>query len=214
MDLFVLGAVPPYSFLLGGKLISLLATSDEVRKAFLQKYSGKRTLISEANQDGRLALLTTSSALGRSSIFNRLKYNERLAYIGVGTSKGYGEFQFTNGLYSAVSQYALKHLTPTAKHVAWGTGFRNRREVMRKFLIDIGLSEEWLNHGIQRGIFVIPLANDSREFLRGEQDELEEFRQPLAQIFDYFRGRWLMPRSQWDHRYSQWDPEEWRLWGP
>ena len=45
MDLFVLGAVPPYSFLLGGKLISLLATSDEVRKAFLQKYSGKRTSI-------------------------------------------------------------------------------------------------------------------------------------------------------------------------
>lgn len=34
MDAFVLGAVPPYSFLLCGKLIAMVVASDEVRKTF------------------------------------------------------------------------------------------------------------------------------------------------------------------------------------
>ena len=34
MDAFVLGAVPPYRELLCGKLVAMLAASDEVRDAF------------------------------------------------------------------------------------------------------------------------------------------------------------------------------------
>ena len=34
MDAYVLGAVPPYSALLGGKLIALLTLSNEVRQEF------------------------------------------------------------------------------------------------------------------------------------------------------------------------------------
>src|SRR5438094_716617 len=67
MDLFVLGAVPPYSQLLCGKLVALLATSREVQRAFHRKYGGERSFIRGKSLDGRLALLTTTSALGRSS---------------------------------------------------------------------------------------------------------------------------------------------------
>ena len=74
MDLFVLGVVPPYSFLLGGKLVALLATSNEVRTIFERKYAGRNALISHTQHNGTLALLTTTSALGRSSIYNRLTF--------------------------------------------------------------------------------------------------------------------------------------------
>jgi hypothetical protein len=37
MDAFVLGAVPPYSMLLGSKLVALLATTEEVARAFKRK---------------------------------------------------------------------------------------------------------------------------------------------------------------------------------
>jgi hypothetical protein len=68
MDAFVLGAVPPYSSLLGGKLVAMLAASNEVRSAFKKKYSNQRSLIRRKKLDGRLALLITTSALGRSSL--------------------------------------------------------------------------------------------------------------------------------------------------
>jgi len=45
MDAFVLGAVPPYSHLLGGKLVAMLAASDTIRKAFKRKYGGARSVI-------------------------------------------------------------------------------------------------------------------------------------------------------------------------
>jgi len=214
MDIFVLGAVPPYASLLCGKLIGLLATSDEVRQAVIRKYSDRKSLIAGTAADASLALLTTTSALGRSSIYNRLKFQERLAYMSVGFTKGYGDFHFANGLYSAISKYAAHYLKPTAKQAAWGTGFRNRREVVRKCLAHLGLSEEWLNHGVRREVFVIPLAKNTQEFLRGEQSELQEFHQPVADIFGFFRERWLIPRSRWDQRYKEWNPEQWRLWDP
>jgi hypothetical protein len=115
MDAFVLGAVPPYSFLLCGKLIAMLVASNEVRDEFKRKYGGSLSLIRRKHADGRLALITTSSALGRSSIYNRVKCQDRLIYQPVGFTRGSGEFHFSNGLYGLVQQYALEHCEPTAK---------------------------------------------------------------------------------------------------
>jgi hypothetical protein len=56
MDAHILGAVPPYSQLLGSKLVALLAASAEVRETFAARYAGRETVISGAEQDGRLAL--------------------------------------------------------------------------------------------------------------------------------------------------------------
>jgi hypothetical protein len=41
MDAYVLGAVPPYSQLLGGKLVALAATCGEIRRAFVSRYAGR-----------------------------------------------------------------------------------------------------------------------------------------------------------------------------
>ena len=73
LEAFILGAVPPYSMLLGGKLVAMLCASDEVRRAFQRKYGEGTSLITGAPADGRLALIATTSALGRSSIYNRLR---------------------------------------------------------------------------------------------------------------------------------------------
>lgn len=212
MDAFVLGAVPPYSLLLCGKLVAMLATSDTVRESFRRKYAGARSLINHKLHDGRLALISTTSALGRSSVYNRLRLGDRLLYHPVGFTKGSGDFHFSNGLYSAISQFAEAHCEPTAKQALWGTGFRNRREVVKKSLPALGLSSEWLYHGIEREVFTIPLARNAREFLRGERSRLSWYHQSAAEIFAYFRQRWMLPRSARDARFVDWSREEWRLW--
>lgn len=212
MDAFVLGAVPPYSFLLCGKLVAMLAASDTVRHAFKRKYAGARSVIRRKVHDGRLALITTTSALGRSSVYNRLRLADRLLYQSVGFTKGSGEFHFSNGLYGAITEFAEEHCQPTAKQERWGTGFRNRREVIKKCLPALGLSSDWVYHGIEREVFVIPLAHNSREFLRGEHGRLRWHHQSEAQMFEHFRDRWMLPRASWDERFRSWSRDEWVIW--
>ncbi len=212
MDAFVLGAVPPYSLLLCGKLVAMLVASNEVREAVRRKYAERRSLILDRTLQGELALVTTTSALGRSSIYNRLKFGERLLYHSVGFTRGSGEFHFSNGLYSAISAFAVSNCEPTAKHDLWGTGFRSRREIVRKTLAKVGLPEDWLYHGIQREIFVVPLAQNIKCFLRGEDSQLAWYDQPADDLFAWFRERWLLPRSRWDEQYRNWTPEAWKLW--
>jgi len=212
MDAFVLGAVPPYSFLLCGKLVAMLAASDTVHDAFKRKYGGTRSVIRRKAHDGRLALITTTSALGRSSVYNRLRLVERLLYHSVGFTKGSGEFHFSNGLYGEITKFAEEHCEPTAKQERWGTGFRNRREVIKKCLPALGLSSDWVYHGIEREVFVIPLARNTREFLQGQHTRLLWYHQSEAQIFEYFRDRWMLPRVSWDKRFKAWSRDEWVIW--
>ena len=212
MDAFVLGAVPPYSFLLCGKLVAMLAASDTVRGAFERKYGGAGALISGRTHDGRLALITTTSALGRSSVYNRLRFGNRLLYHSVGFTQGSGEFHFSNGLYGAIAEFAEKNCEATAKQERWGTGFRNRREVIRKCLRALGLPSEWIYHGVEREVFVVPLARNTREFLRGEQAALLWYQQSEAEMFEYFRDRWMLRRASWDNRYRTFIRDNFRLW--
>src|SRR5207244_82413 len=106
MEAFILGAVPPYSMLLCGKLVAMLCGSDSVRKAFRKKYGCGESFIKKDAADGRLAMIATTSALGRSSIYNRLRFRDRPLMLPVGFTSGWGEFHFTNGAYSQLRDYA------------------------------------------------------------------------------------------------------------
>jgi hypothetical protein len=212
MDAFVLGAVPPYSSLLCGKLVALMVTTDEVRDAVLRKYGGRRAQMSGKVQDGRLVLATTTSALGRSSIYNRLRVEGDPAYISVGFTLGSGEFHFSNGVYHDLKQFAIEHCDATAKDQRWGVGFRNRRELIRKALPKLGLSPNMIYHGVQREIFVIPLAKNSREFLNSQAESPEWFDRTVRKVFAGFRERWLIPRAARDESYRAFDRESYRIW--
>ena len=212
VDAYVLGAVPPYSYLLCGKLIAMLAVSNEVRDAFKRKYKGRSSLIQSRKLPGQLAMVTTTSALGRSSLYNRIRFDERLVFERVGHTKGFGEFHFSNGIYSSLAAFARGNSTATAKHESWGNGFRNRREVVQKTLAQLGLSHNLRNHGVEREIYVSALAENTADFLKGEDSELDYYDQPADDMFEWFKNRWLLPRSERDQRYKEWDPREWTLW--
>lgn len=212
MDAYVLGAVPPYSKLLCGKLIALLALSNEVRQAFRNKYRGCTSLISKRQRQPHLALLTTTSALGRSSLYNRIKMENRFLFHRIGFTQGWGEFHFSNGVYEQIFDYVQLHCEPSAKTSSWGSGFRNKREVVRKCLGELGKSLGLMNHGVRREIFVAPLAQNAREFLCGREKRPQYFDLPARQLFNSFKERWLIPRSQRDLSYLSFRRMEWLLW--
>lgn len=212
MDAFVLGAVPPYSSLRFGKLVALLAASNEVRTAFARKYRNRASLIGGRSDSARLAMLTTTSALGRSSLYNRLRFEAETVYRPAGYTVGSGDFQFFNGVYDDLRHYADQYLTATAKHVRWGSGFRNRRELVRKVLGDIGLSVDWQYHGVRREVFLIHTARNSAAFLRGENQRLRYWNRPAGALFKFFRERWLLPRLREFRGYRDFDPKSYALW--
>lgn len=212
MDLFVLGAVPPYSSLLCGKLIALLATSKEVQQVFRRKYGGQLSYISRKPLDGRLAMLTTTSALGRSSLYNRLNHMGQPVFQSVGFTLGSGEFHFGNGFYKDLRLFALENCPATGKHDLWGKGFRNRREIVRKILPLLGLSKNLIYHGVKREIFLAPLAENTAAFLKGDHNRLRYHQRDANGLFEWFRNRWLLPRANRDSRYREFQPETYRLW--
>ncbi len=212
MDAFVLGAVPPYAPLLCGKLVALLATTHEVAQTFACKYGGRTGTISGQPRDGRLALVTTTSALGRSSLYNRLRAKGVPAAISLGYTRGSGEFHFSNGLYATMTRYALANCAPTAKHSEWGTGFRNRREIVKKVLQDIGMSDKWIYHGVRREVFALPLAHNAQSFLCGDAKRLRWYGRTVDTVSAEFRDRWLIPRAARDQRFRDFDSSTWRLW--
>ena len=212
MDAFVLGAVPPYSSLRFGKLVALLVASNEVRSAFSRKYRNKSSLIGGRSDSARLAMITTTSALGRSSIYNRLRFEGETAYQRTGYTVGSGDFQFFNGVYGDLRDYADRYLVATAKHARWANGFRNRRELVRKVLGDIGLSVDWQYHGVRREVFLVHTAVNSAAFLRGENQRLRYWNRPASALFRHFRERWLFPRLREFRGYQDFDPRSYVLW--
>lgn len=214
MDAYVLGAVPPYSLLLCGKLVAMLVCSNEVRKAFRRKYIGKQSLIRQETRLPYLALVTTTSALGRSSIYNRINIHGQQYWTSVGFTQGSGEFHFSNGVYDDIRAYVEKNCEPSAKHEAWGTGFRNKREVIRKCLSQIGLSADLIYHGIRREIFAAPLGSESTRFLKGEVKRPCFYDWPAYELSGLFKERWLLGRAERKPEYREFSREQYRLWPP
>lgn len=217
MDAFVLGAIPPYNELLGGKLVGLLLKSDELRDEFSRRYGHRTTLIAERDPRAALSLVSTSSALGRSSVYNRVRSPDgSLAMRSIGYTQGTGDFHFSGEIYDLLARAARAEASSqsaTHRHAKWGTGFRNRREVIQRGLRALGLNHTRLRlHGVQREVFLVPLATNSTEWLQGSADELEWTTLPGSALSAWWRERWLIPRAERTDRWRAFDPEEWRLW--
>ncbi len=211
MDAYVLGAVPPYSHLLGGKLVAMLACSNEVRRAFRTKYARRRSLIRKKVRSPYLVLLTTASALGRSSIYNRIKIDGHSYWTSVGFTQGSGEFHFSNGVYDDLRVFVEENCEATAKHEAWGTGFRNRREVIRKGLSRLGLAADLIYHGIHREVFVAPLGRNAIRFLRNEVSRPCFYDWPATLLAERCLKRWMYPRALRNDEYRTFLRHSYRL---
>lgn len=212
MDAFVLGAIPPYNMILGGKLAALALRSTEVSQAFKDKYGERDSIIRGTRPNAGLALVTTTSALGRSSLYNRLRFDNETVFQSVGYTKGSGEFQFSNDLYPELFSLVQHYASPTAKNEAWGSGFRSKREVVLKALSILELPRDLIYHGVKREVFVIPSAANTREFLQGRDQDLRVSDKSLEEISTFCKNRWIMPRSNRDLKFRNFKAAEYALW--
>ncbi len=209
MDAYVLGAVPPYNRLLGAKLMALIAASDFLRDAFRRRYAGTRSIIKRRRFDGRLAMVTATSALGRSSIYNRLRFNGEDAFTRVGETEGYGHFHLANGTFKQLHAFLQAIGNSEIDRYDFGQGPNFRIRVVRVALERLGLPSALLRHGIRREVYVAPLAKNSVAFLKGEAKRLRWRSRPLEAVIAHWRDRWLLPRANRDPSYKEFDRNTW-----
>lgn len=205
MDAHVVGAVPPYSYILGGKLVAALIGSAEVGEAFAARYCDSEGIISKERKAARLALVTVTSALGRSSLYNRLRLRGRADQKGnsptlvelarVGSTEGYGHFHLSEPLFQRLRQLVASRGHGYADAYQFGKGPNWRIRLSRVGLGMLGLDPDLLRHGIAREVYVMPLASNCREFLCGAADEAYLDRPSLKQIGEAALERWVRPRS-------------------
>lgn len=209
LDAFVMGALPPYRHLLAGKLIALMAVSDTTLDIIERKYIGRVTHIQNVNKLARPVLITTTSALGKSSVYNRLNVNGRHVFRSVGYTRGFGHFQFSDELFNALAN-DLKQidLLPGSKY---GEGPNWRMRVLRTALSRIGLNPDLIRHGIKREVYVAPLATNWKEFLLHGAAAPDWYEYDSEELASHFRTRWAVPRASWDSTYQACRKEDLRI---
>lgn len=204
MDAYVVGALPPYSQLIGGKLIAALMGSQEVKAVYDRKYVGRESIISQKENRARLVLLTTTSALGRSSVYNRLSIPGGPRFIKIGTTRGFGHFHVSGELFESFRQFLAASGHPYASGHRFGMGPNWKIRVVRTALEMLGIDgNAILKHGIEREVYAIPLAKNWQEILLGKQKNVRSCVLPASEIAEFCLRRWILPRANRDKRYKR-----------
>jgi hypothetical protein len=197
MDAYVIGAMPPYNYLLGGKLVSYILASNEIRAIYKEKYLNSKTLLNDRVASDLVLIMTTSLYGTNSSQYNRLTFGKSLLYKPIGATSGFGSLHISNETFMAMRDLAEANGCNTSNRFGMGPNWRMR--VIRSACDALSLnSEAILRHSFRRGLFAVRLARNFRSFLKGEVDSPLYRNLPLHKLAEYWHERWLKMRRQND----------------
>lgn len=216
-DLSVCGSVPPYSPLIGGKLVAMLCASPTVVRAYEEKYASVSSEIASSmagrpiNRPAHLVYLGTTSLYGSgSSQYNRLRIpagvvdesSAEIEFKMLGRSRSYGT--------SHLSGRTMKHLVALVEqsqggrrmNSIFGEGVNPKLRKVREAIDVLGWpADHLLRHGRARLVYGVPLVRNLLPYLLGQDatpDYLFDVTEPddIDRISSYWMNRWLAKRVQ------------------
>ena len=209
-DLSICGAVAPYNVLLGGKLIALAVTSNEVRKIWRERYTSQVSIISSQmagrpiKRSADLKILTTTSLYGSgSSQYNRLRLEANsidnlktdIRWIELDRTAGYGTVHLSTETVRALRTLSENEHLARRINNRFGEGTSPRLRQVREGLDVLGInSDDVLHHATPRLFYACALEENARERLLGLMPDEPESSSGLAAIAEAWRRRWLLPR--------------------
>jgi hypothetical protein len=216
-DIAVCGAVPPYSCLLGGKLVAMLAASPEVMRAYAERYADQQSVIASSLAGRPIVRPTHLAFLGTTSLYGTepTQYTrvsipcvrfggergENMSYRLLGRTKGFGTSQFSRDTVEALSLLLAQVDGGQRVHSIFGEGVNPRLRKIRGGLDALGLSSDLLlSHGSARLVYGVALARNFRRYLLGLDTEpeflfpVEQGRNSASAIAAWWAERWLTGR--------------------
>ncbi len=215
-DLTVCGAIAPYNALLGGKLVSMLAVSPSVVRAYRERYSDYASVIA-SSMAGRpirrrtnLVFIGTTSLYGSgSSQYNRVRIpadvlggKEEIVYRQLGRSRSFGTSHFSDQTINALVRLSEKSRTGVRVNSIFGEGVNPKLRKVRDGmdLLDWP-SEELMRHGRQRIVYGVSLVSNLLPYLIGADSEPKyifrrNVKDDVERISQWWIDRWLSQRSR------------------
>lgn len=210
MDITTCGALPPYSDLLGGKLVALLMASPQVVADYQRRYEAAPSEIAsrmkgeEVVRPAKLALLGTTSLYHvGSSQYNRLRAplpGGELRYEKVGRTRGFGSVHLSKRTYRTLQELLKSHpgLGPESSAFAAGVNYKMRSIEAGLHHLGIG---KLMKHENPRLVYLVPLASNWREYLSGVDTEpaypfdVEDPELETRRLVQFWKDRWFKPRA-------------------
>lgn len=217
LEITVCGAVPPYSAVLGGKLVSLLMFSPEIIRAYDERYATAVSIIASGMRgavvmrEPNLVLLGTTSLYGvSSSQYNRLRIPKEalgefargdLRYEPLGRTEGFGSYHFSRTTLHWAEVVASQQREGRRVNSIFGEGVSPKLRKMREGLEAAGFpSDGLLRHGSPRLVYGLALAENFREILKSRAVRAKYLLKTKSPgdgtrlISAFWRKRWLAAR--------------------
>ena len=212
-DVSVCGAVAPYGELLGGKLVALLMTSEEVRGLYRDRYSEQVSIISSqmagrpVTRPSELKIITTTSLYGSgSSQYNRLRIRASdydfikrdINWLELEKTAGFGTVHLGPASVRLLRQVSERDFGGRRVNHRFGEGASPRLRQVREGLDALGInSDAVLHHSTPRLFYACALEADARDQLVGlASSPSAPNPQSVAEIAEAWRRRWLVQRVQ------------------
>ena len=186
MQLAICMSFPPYSYLLGGKLIASLALADKICRHFTHSYQDKLPL------GGQLMGLVTICAGGRHCpIFNRIMLRPGGLYRHIGETAGY-----TTAYFSEETMNWARQLGRDPMPGRNARGFGKSLRVIQRALRSCNLPyEDIVRNGLKKGVYMGFASPEALACLRSGKfkRKLPLLRENVA--IDHWRRRLLPTRT-------------------
>ena len=203
--------------LLGGKLLSLLATSPAVVAAYAKRYKFAVSVIASAMAGRAVRRRPNLVFLGTTSLYdvapaqyNRLRMPARLAggrdgdevaFLPLGRTVGFGSYHFSRETMASLEVVLARLGAGRPVNSIFGEGVNPKLRKVRTALDLLGMSSDaLLQHRSPRMIYGVPLASNVRDILLGLASRPKPIIPPgpaaTAAIIDFWRDRWLSKRIE------------------
>jgi hypothetical protein len=215
-DLTVCGAVAPYNALLGGKLVSMLAVSPAVVRAYHERYRSYASEIASSmagrpiTRPSQLAFVGTTSLYGSgSSQYNRIRIPKKvlggcadISFRELGRSKSFGTSHLSSGSLAALLQLSEQSRNGVRVNSIFGEGVNPKLRKVRDGIDRLGWpSNDLLQHGRRRIVYGVPLVSNLLPYLLGIDSKphyvfRRSLRDDVERITCWWVERWLSKRVE------------------
>lgn len=168
----------------------------EVVADFRERYATTKGIISGSTKNAHLVAITTTSALGRSSVYNRVRLNGVTYLERLGFTSGFGHFHFPQKLFEEMRQYLKLRKHAYADNHQYGDGPNWRLRTIRQALRLLDLDPHLVRHGLSREVYVSRLADNALEVLRGQRKRPKyDSLLSTTEVANLALARWVRPRA-------------------
>lgn len=196
-----LGALPPYNYLIGGKMAAMAMTSNELRKCYREKYKDRKTEMRGRIINPDLLFITTTSAFGRSSIYNRLKYDNQPVAMSLGYTKGSGSFHIPETLYKELQEFLKDNDIDVS--TSFGSGPSRKIKLLDTAFRLLNIPN-YSYHNLKREFFLFPMVSNLEDVIHNKVKP-KYYDRPLDKLAEYWKERWCLSRAERNDEWKLFD---------